>query len=159
MTRTAVATLLDELRQIGATVTPSGSTLLVDAPRGAVTTELRDALQSAKPELLSFLSLQERLLSMTLEQFGQQSYALEVSVASFPSTLWFVPRESGAEALRRKGVRRGRIWTADELTNLIGIPGLSREQALTIARMKAAFCGEIASVEVPDGASGGRGDA
>ncbi|MFN8626032.1 MAG: hypothetical protein U0587_08640 [Candidatus Binatia bacterium] len=49
-------TLLDSLRQLGATVTVQGDKLRIEAPAGTVTPELRRTLADHKPELLALLS-------------------------------------------------------------------------------------------------------
>jgi len=46
--------------------------------------------------------------------------------------------------LTREGLSRGRIWTALELMDLLG---LTPEQVKTIARAKAEFAGEIVAVQ------------
>jgi len=42
--------------------------------------------------------------------------------------------------------RRGRIWTAAELTDLLSIPGLGSNEIESIGRLKAEFGAEILSV-------------
>lgn len=52
---TAAVTLLDSLRDMGATVTVAGDKLRIEAPDGTVTPELRQVLTEHKPELLALL--------------------------------------------------------------------------------------------------------
>src|SRR3989442_3886277 len=80
-----------------------------------------------------------RFLSMTLREFEDQGRPLEVKVPGLSVTLWFVPGSSEQEALVSEGVSPGRIWTAAELTALWKFPSLTREQAQTLARIKAEF--------------------
>ena len=47
--------LLIELRSRGVLIEPAGDRLKVDAPKGAITTELRDALAACKSEVLAIL--------------------------------------------------------------------------------------------------------
>jgi hypothetical protein len=53
---TTAATLLTELRQMGATVSVAGYNLRIEAPDGTVTPELRQLLTEHKSELLALLS-------------------------------------------------------------------------------------------------------
>ena len=87
-----------------------------------------------------------RLLGMPLDRFEREGAPMEIRVPWLPVTLWLVPAEADAEALVGEGVSRGRVWTAWELMDLLAIPGLTREQAQTVARVKATFDGEVVEV-------------
>jgi len=49
------------------------------------------------------------ILAMPLDQFAREGRCLEIRVAWHTETLWFVPDERDAAALRRDGVGRGRV--------------------------------------------------
>lgn len=51
--------LLVELRSRGVLIEPAGDRLKVDAPKGAITKELREALAACKSEVLAILTLDD----------------------------------------------------------------------------------------------------
>ena len=55
------------------------------------------------------------LLSMSLRDFAEADCALEVRVAWWPETLFFVPAVQDAAALWGEGMSRERGWPAHEL--------------------------------------------
>ncbi len=87
------------------------------------------------------------LLEMPLDQFEREGRPIQVRVPGLRETLWFVPGCSDGEALVSRGIGRGRIWTARELMEIWKVPGLTREQAQTLARIKLEFEADIVSVE------------
>jgi hypothetical protein len=80
---------------------------------------------------------------MPLDCFEQEGQPLEVKVAWWPDTLWFVPVEVDVETLTKAGVSRGRIWMARELLDLLAIPGLTAEQVRKVATAKTIFEGTV----------------
>jgi hypothetical protein len=143
--------LLAELRARGATVTTVAGRLRVEAPKGALTPDLRTALEARRGDLLKALGggpapAVEQLLALPLDRFAEARQLLQVHVRWWPESLWFVPSSADAEDLRREGVSRGRVWTARELADLLAIPGLSRDAILTAAQAKLAFGGEVVGV-------------
>src|SRR6266849_2659236 len=68
-----------------------------------------------------------RLLDMSLDRFEQEGQLLEVQVAWWPETLFFVPSVRDVEGLRSEGIERYRVWTAHELATLLQRPGLDSE--------------------------------
>jgi hypothetical protein len=92
-------------------------------------------------------ALREHLLQLRLSAFAQAGHCLEVRVPWAPVPLWFVPTEADADALARKGIGRGRCWTADELRMLLAIPGITKAQARQIDEAKLAFEGDVVAVE------------
>lgn len=145
---TAAQSLLRELRRKGAVVTLHGDRVRVGAPEGAITPEEREALRATKADVVFFLTQEQHFLAMSLSQFEGQTAALEVYVPWLPLTLWFVPRVEQVTVLVREGIARGRIWTAGELVDLASIPGLTRQDIVSIARVKAAFGAEIVAVHL-----------
>ncbi len=91
-------------------------------------------------------TLVAQLVRMPLDRFAREGCLLEVRVPWFASTLWFVPTEADAWALIHEGISRGRIWTARELMDLLGIPGLSPKQVQTICTAKLEFGGDVVEV-------------
>jgi hypothetical protein len=90
-----------------------------------------------------------RFVGMPLDRFAKEGALLEVQVPWWPTTIWFVPGQSDVATLVTEGVGRGRIWTARELADLLAIPGITKQQARTIALAKFEFEGEIAEVRRP----------
>ena len=138
--------LLADLRRRGLRLSEDRGRLKV-APKSSLTPDLRKTLVSRKDALLSALSAQNQLLRMPLSKFGRKGCPIEIKVPDLPETLWFVPGIPHVDPLVQKGIDRGRIWTAAELTDLLQIPGLNAEGIATIARAKAEFGGDLISVE------------
>ena len=143
--------LLADLRKRNINIRVVGDRLRVRAPRGTVSPETREALRAVKPKLIDRLKLEAHILDLSLDEFAHQDYGVEVAVPWFTETLWFVPRLEHVESLVGKGVHRGRIWTGRELEDFINLPGMTREEVVTVARLKATFGGEILSVDSDDG--------
>jgi hypothetical protein len=116
-----------------------------------------EARPGARPDSLGFGSVVARLVRMPLHVFEREGCPLEVRVGWLPVTLWFVPRGADVEALAQEGVSRGRVWTARDLADLLSIPGLTPEQARTIAHAKLEFGGVVVEVRErsPDQERGG----
>jgi hypothetical protein len=119
-------------------------------------------LQAAKPELLrvlapsqapplrhgapGFVEAVSRLLGLPLASFAEAGRVLEVRVPWLDQALYFAPDEPAAERLVAEGVSRGCVWTARELADLIGTPGITRDQVRTVAHAKNELAGEVAEV-------------
>jgi hypothetical protein len=84
-----------------------------------------------------------RLLALPLDGFEREGRPLEIRVPWYPVTLWFVPRGREVEMLARDGIARGRIWTAQELVDLLNIAGLTGAQLRTVAVTKLEFAGDL----------------
>lgn len=85
-------------------------------------------------------------LFMPLDEFQTRGCLLEIRVPWLDVTLWFVPSEADAEALAREGVSRGRVWTANELINLMSISDETSGMVRTLAHAKLTMAGEIFEV-------------
>ncbi len=142
-------TLLVELRRKDVRIDVVGDRLHVSAPRGTVSQQTRDALRGHKAELLTRLKLEARLLGLSLDNFAEQDYYIELAVPWLEETIWFVPRANFINDLVRDGVCRGCIWTARELKDLLSAPGLTEQDLISLGRLKLAFDGEVLSV-APD---------
>ena len=90
--------------------------------------------------------LVREFLEMTLGEFQKWDHAVEVAVPWLSETLWFVPGPDQVDMLLGEGVARGRIWTAGELSDLINLPGVTRQDIENIGRLKAGFGAEVLSV-------------
>jgi hypothetical protein len=165
--------LLAQLEGKGIRVRADGG-LIRMGPRAAVTSEDREAVAALKPELLEILSGQPavdltgetptsaggprraapprhaaaaaQFLPMPLDLFKASGARLEVSVPWLNMTLWFVPTENDANILVKRGVSRGRIWTAGELIDLMSVDSLTKSAARTIALAKLEFDGDVIGV-------------
>jgi hypothetical protein len=81
------------------------------------------------PGVPGFPSELARVLGLPLDQLDR---VLRVAVPWLAGPLWFVPDEADAEALVAAGeARRGAVWTAAELMDLLAIPGMTKAQART----------------------------
>jgi len=85
-------------------------------------------------------------LAMTLEEFQARGALLEVRVPWLEVTLWFVPTDDDVDLLMAGGMRRGRIWTASELMQLLAIAGGTPETVSTITHAKLATDGEVVAI-------------
>lgn len=106
-----------DLERRGIRLRRAGAKLIVDAPQGTLTPEVRHFLTANKQLILNKLDQEERLAVLTISEFAAQDAALELAVSWFDETIWFVPRAEHAAILVRAGLGRGRIFTVDELTN------------------------------------------
>lgn len=87
-----------------------------------------------------------RVLGMPLDVFSEQGVPLEIRVSWYGQTLWFVPSDRDAEALEREGISRGRIWTANELLDLLTVPNLTADALRSVALAKLEFSGTAVAV-------------
>jgi len=145
---TAVA-LVADLQARGVTLEPRGDRLAV-RPVSRLTREEIEALRRHKAEVLALLrgpapAEVARVLGLPLNQLDR---VLEVRVPWLPVTLWFCPAEADATGLMTEGVSRGRIWTAAELLDLLGIPSITKAGVRTLAVAKLEFDGDVVEVRV-----------
>ena len=84
-----------------------------------------------------------RLLAMSLYVFAREGQPLEVRVACWPETLWFVPDVRHAEALREEGIMRERVWTASEVLSVLGGAPWTAEALRVVMIIRREFDGEV----------------
>ncbi len=149
MSSNATVALLERLRRRSVRVDLRGERLHVSAPPGAVTTSDRDELRNLKAELLQRLRLEAQVVDLSLDDFARQDHSLELAVPWLAETIWWVPRAEHIGGLVRDGVHRGRIWTAQELTDLTRLNdhAESRADIERITKLKLAFDATILSVD------------
>lgn len=147
MTKTFDKALVRKLRLDGVILEADRDCVRVDSPKGVITPEIRETLCELKPDLLEVLSLERKLVDMSLTDFEQQNQAIEVKVEWLEDTVCFVPRPEHVQILSGAGIRRGRIWTSRELADLLSISRMPHRDLMNIARFKAAFGAEIVTVE------------
>lgn len=142
------STLVADLRRRGAELRVAGDRLQVVARPGVVNEQDRAALSAAKPQVLQHLTLESRLLGMSLEEFEQAGWAMELRVPWLDVTLWWVPRAEHVAELVRAGIARGRVYTAQDLTNLTRLTenAEGRADIERIAKLKLAFDATILSI-------------
>jgi hypothetical protein len=85
-------------------------------------------------------------LGLSLDEFARGGASLEVHVPWLQVTLWMVPTDRDAARLMAEGIRRGRIWTAGELIQLMQIADRLPETVMTLTGAKLAVDGEITEV-------------
>ena len=86
-----------------------------------------------------------------------QEFQLKVGKISHGERLeWFVPDERHAEMLVCEGVKRGRIWTARELLDVMALRDRTPELVKTLALAKIAFDGDIVEVSPQPSPGSGR---
>jgi hypothetical protein len=87
----------------------------------------------------------DNILLHPLRRFAELGQLIELAVPWAKKTLFLVPGAAAAEHLIRQGVSRGRIWTADEVRELL-LVGVSREDVIKIAGTKVQFAGTVTGV-------------
>jgi len=145
---TAARALLRTLRRQGVVLVARGDRLRVDAPAGIATPETREALAATKPDVLATLAAEDRVVEMSLREFEDCGYGIEVAVPWMQETLWLIPSEEHAAALEQQGIGRGRIWTADEIAILHSF-GLTEEEVRNLAMLKSQFNAALDIEEEP----------
>jgi hypothetical protein len=127
----------------------SGDPLRTCKPQGA-TTETTLTTKVPQPGLTAGAATTETtkapVLEMPLNLFEVEGHPIEIVVPDLTETLWFVPTEDHALVLGSRGIRRGRIWTAAELRAVAAMPQASRDELLTMAKVKARFDGEVIEI-------------
>src|SRR5262245_34354979 len=84
--------------------------------------------------------------SRSLSDFRQEGSIIEIRVPYLDVTLFFVPTEREVFLLQNEGISRGRIWTTDELLDVLSIGSMTRDQVAQVARAKAALAGDVVNV-------------
>ena len=146
MTTEAARTLLVGLRHAGVVLEAEGDRLIVDAPSGVVTPETAESLRGLKPQVLAALAEERRVLDMSLADFERSRLRVEVGVPWLSFSLWWVSTAADVLVLERRGVARGRIWTAGELAEIFEIANLDPADAQRIIVLKTTLDLEILSV-------------
>ncbi len=85
-------------------------------------------------------------LSMPLDEFKRRGARLEVRVPWLNVTLWVVPVDRDVNMLLQEGISRGRIWTANELQQLMSVASRTPETVQTLAHAKLELDGDIIKV-------------
>lgn len=147
MSASTPRSVLAELRRGGVVIEPAGDRLHIESPKGVLTPEIKKTLEQLKPDLLSRLSEEACILEMSLDEFERGGHAIEARVPWLGETLWFVASAQDVAILLAEGVARGRIWTASELRDLSTLPGVARDNFVSISRLKVGFGATIVSVE------------
>jgi hypothetical protein len=82
-------------------------------------------------------------LAMPLDEFQRHGALLEVRVPWLDVTLWMVPTERDVAGLVREDIGRGRIWTVNELQQLMSVANRTPATVQTVAHAKITIDGEI----------------
>lgn len=146
MSRPPAALILADLRHRGARIRAAEDRLRLKAPAGVLSAQDRGTLAQHKAGVLERLDREEHLLNLSFSEFERSGCPIEIAVPGLSVSLWFVPQEKDAAALVGQGIGRGRIWTARELGDLLDAPGMTPEDAVSIARAKIAFSAEVVDV-------------
>jgi hypothetical protein len=85
-------------------------------------------------------------LAMPLDVFALAGQPIEIRVAWWSETLWFVPAARDAVALTHEGVARHRVWTAAELGTVMQAAPLPTVALTTVMQARQAFDGEVVEV-------------
>jgi hypothetical protein len=80
--------------------------------------------------------------ALSLDAFVTAGLAVQVSVAWWPTSLWFVGTAASAAALAAEGYPRATIWTAHELLNVLQVAP-DRATLHTLATAKHLFDGDL----------------
>ncbi|MGH9867070.1 MAG: hypothetical protein ACREAA_02750 [Candidatus Polarisedimenticolia bacterium] len=111
---------------------------LVPGPAG-VPHEMEARLRKVESDVVSLLRTGSWMLQAPLPIFAQCQVAIEIHVPDLPETIWFASDAAQVERLIREGVRRGGIWTAEELSQLWAAGPPPFDEVVGIARTKLAF--------------------
>jgi hypothetical protein len=133
-------TYLDLIKQVEARRLSDGAangSAIVPSPGNVARLGDEAAVEGTKP--LSALPV----MSLSLQEFSMGNNQLEVRVPWLPITLWMVPTERDAAALMRKGISRGRIWTAAELSYLMALDRRNTSTVYALAHAKLEMTGAI----------------
>ena len=76
---------------------------------------------------------------------------MEIRVPWLDQTIWFVPGGLEMQVLLSRGIHRGRLWTAGELSELWKMFSREPGEAAKLGRLKSGFDGELLSVEPLEG--------
>lgn len=90
------------------------------------------------------------LIEMPLEVFAREGQPLEVRVAWWPVTLFFVPDVRHAEMLWREGIGRERVWTAGELIALLPGAPWTAEALRVVMIARRELGGEVVAARRRD---------
>ena len=101
---------------------------------------------SLRPGAPGFAEAVTWLLGLPLDAFAGAGHLLEVRVPWHQVTLWLVPDEGAVQRLEAEGLSRGRIWTSQEVADLLSVPGIARESARMVALAKLGFDGVVTEV-------------
>lgn len=126
--------LLDKLRQLNVKVTLNGDKLRLDAPKGVLTPELKEAVSQQKPALIALLEAQEakRLLET-------QGWVVIHSKTLGEDILWCRDEKVIIPTRWRGAVK----YTLQELQTLTSNPSLTAEGLKRIHKAKKEFDGKI----------------
>ena len=87
-----------------------------------------------------------RILAMSLDEFAAGHEALQVRVPWHTESLWFVPSSAVATALSREGISRGRIWTANELRDLMDAGSVTHRELRCLTQIKEVLGTEFVRI-------------
>lgn len=107
---------------------------------------LRDAPTRAPAGSPRHVAEALQFLGMPLDVFQCAGASLEVRVPWLDVTLWMVPTDRDVAGLMAEGIRRGRIWTAAELMDLMAIAERTPETVKTVTHAKLEMDGGITEV-------------
>lgn len=114
--------------------------LKIEALRTLRPPDLAARIAECKPRLLTLLLVESDLLGMSLTELeGKGLSMVEVFVPWLDQTLWFTRGIGPVQALKGRGVHRGRVWTEFELARLCGVPRLGEEELRFFVSTKLRF--------------------
>ncbi len=91
------ASLLAQLQGIGANLRVKGDRLLIDAPKGAITPELRQQLASRKPELMALLAQAPRQSVPDAESIHAESLDGDLPLSYAQQRMWLLQEIDAAD--------------------------------------------------------------
>lgn len=83
------------------------------------------------------------LATMPLAAFATRSLILRVWADLLGEEVWFVSREAQVQVLQRRGIPRGKIFTARELIDLLKLFRVDKRKALLVCEAKKLFGGSL----------------
>jgi len=129
--------LLDKLRQLNVKVTLNGDKLRLDAPKGVLTPELKEAVSQQKPALIALLEAEEA--RRLLETQGWVAVRSKV----LGETILWLKHENVVYPSRLHNLVK---YTLHELKLLTSNPDLTPEGLRRLHKAKKIFQGKIKAV-------------
>jgi hypothetical protein len=97
-----------------------------------------------QPSLLDETLTADTVTDLPLADFARQARVIEFRVPYVAETLFLVPHARHIPTLLESGIKRGRIWLADEVRDLLGAD-MSPRDVRKLVKTKLDFDGYLAS--------------
>lgn len=149
MTSTTIADLVATAEAAGLVLTPRPGGALYVAPRERITPALREALRSAKAEVITYIMTRDFETDWTRVRLADLDRIIEVAVPWSDVNLIIAPGCRIADGLRATDSTPGRVWCVCEVLDLLLIKATPTE-AREVAEAKITLGGRVTAVRPID---------